>query len=231
MPFLCVQIKGISVIVGAAVPAADKLRHKAALAHGTQLKYRLDHPQVGAVLADHIQAVQHQTQLPGCFLSGRRKRSSQLGEIHGKAYPFNGGGNAMKDVLHLGFPHGIHIASGHQRKLRIAEQPAGTEQLAFQPQTVCSHCRDHAQLRGENRQNAVCFSITGLLQYQTHGHKWFHLPFLLPDARRAAAPVVYNRDNGEYSPCRQRPASLQQHPSSALLPFPVQRLRLLVVSA
>ena len=59
MSFLCVQIEGISFIVGAAVPAADQLRHKAALAHGAQLKYRLDHPQVGAMLADHIQAVQH----------------------------------------------------------------------------------------------------------------------------------------------------------------------------
>ena len=28
-----------------------------------------------------------------------------------------GVGNAVEDVLHIGFPHGIHIASGHQRKL------------------------------------------------------------------------------------------------------------------
>ncbi len=45
----------------------------------------------------------------------------------------------MEAFLHIGFPHSIHIAAGHQCKLRIAEQPAGTEQLALQPQAVLQH--------------------------------------------------------------------------------------------
>ena len=215
MAFLHIQIER-STIIGAAIAAAHDLRHKAALAHGAQFKHGLDHPQVRFALADHIETVEQQPKLPLCLLPGGRKGHCHFSHIHGKAHALNAGRDAVKDIFHFCFPHSVHVAARHQCELGVAEQPARAEQLALQPQAALRCCRDHAQFRCQDRQNAVRFLIAGLLQHQTRGYKGFH--FLGPLPGFFPAAVVYNRDNEECFPCRQTPASLLVHPFAAPLP-------------
>ena len=108
----------------------------------------------------------------------------------------------MEDVLHRRFPHGIHIPPRDQNKLRVAEQPAGAEQPAFQPQAALCRSGDHAKLRCQDRQDAVRLFIAGLLQDKPRCYNGFYRLFL-PLKMPSVVLVVCNQDKAEYFPYRQ----------------------------
>ena len=201
MPFLHVQIERVA-LVGTAVSAARKLRHKAAFTHGAQLKNSLDHARVCFALADHVQAVEQKPKLLFRLLPGGRKGVGHFGQIHGYAYAFQTFGDIIKDVLNVCLLHHIHAAAFYQCELGITEQTAAAEQLIGDPHAVFGQCRDHPQLRGQDRKDPVCFPVLCFFQHQAHRHKGFHRLCLL-----SAVPDVCSRDTGECSPCRQTPAS------------------------
>ena len=149
-----VEIKGRAV-VGAAVAAVDQLRQKSALAHGTQLKYSLDDPEVGLFLAYHVKAIQEKPQFFCGFVSCGRKRRGHFRHIHGKAHPFDGGRDAVEDVFDIRLSHCIHIPSGDKHELRVTKKPAGAEQFAFQPQAALRRGRDDSQPRRQKRDDPV----------------------------------------------------------------------------
>lgn len=116
---------------------------------------------------------------------------------HGDVQSLSIFANQLKQAVHH-----IHAAAFYQCELGITEQTAAAEQLIGDPHAVFGQCRDHPQLRGQDRKDPVCFPVLCFFQHQAHRHKGFHRLSLL-----SAVPDVCSRDTGECSPCRQTPAS------------------------
>ena len=165
---LRVQIK-FAALVFSAVRTGQQVGHVSGQRHGPQLVDGFQLSGGAFLLAEKIQAVEQQTQLCLCLRRRRGQRGGDLRHIGGQSHPLNGLGQAMEHPAHLRGIHKIMAAAAGEGKFGITKQPAGAEQLVFQPQAAFCGGRDHPQIRGEKGQDLVCLPHADLTQHQTHG--------------------------------------------------------------